>query len=269
MPMWTLYRRVPATRAVTSPAAIFRSTTAPAADVVAAAVQAVGQVGVRLQVLAPGVAPERAGDGLALDAHRIDARPAACPAGRRPPRPGRASPRPRRGGEIRTSAAGASVPARRALRTSRLTSRRISSFDSSVRAAPASASASITCRLRSRLLSIRASMRSSSVPRQISLWTSTLRFWPMRKARSVAWSSTAGFHQRSKWMTWLAAVRFRPVPPARSDSTKNGGPSSAWNSSTSFCRRAHGGLARQHQPRPAEAPRQVLRPAARSPPGTG
>ena len=36
--------------------------------------------------------------------------------------------------------------------------------------------------------------------------------WPIRKARSVAWFSTAGFHQRSKWKTWLAAVRFRPVP---------------------------------------------------------
>src|SRR5215217_8294527 len=36
----------------------------------------------------------------------------------------------------------------------------------------------------------------------------------MRKARSVAWSSTAGFHQRSKWNTWLARVRLRPVPPS-------------------------------------------------------
>ena len=42
----------------------------------------------------------------------------------------------------------------------------------------------------------------------------------MRKARSVAWFSTAGFHQRSKWKTWLAAVRFRPVPPALSDRMK-------------------------------------------------
>ena len=63
--------------------------------------------------------------------------------------------------------------------------------------------------------------------RQTNLCTSTFRFWPMRKARSVAWFSTAGFHQRSKWMTWEAAVRLRPVPPAFSESTKNGGPSSA------------------------------------------
>ena len=72
-------------------------------------------------------------------------------------------------------------------------------------------------------------MRSSMVPRQTNLWTSTFRCWPMRKARSVAWFSTAGFHQRSKWMTCEAAVRFRPVPPAFSERTKNGGPSSRWN----------------------------------------
>ena len=46
----------------------------------------------------------------------------------------------------------------------------------------------------------------------------------MRKARSVAWFSTAGFHQRSKWKTWFAAVRFSPVPPALSDRRKTRGP---------------------------------------------
>ena len=40
------------------------------------------------------------------------------------------------------------------------------------------------------------------MPRQTNLWTSTFFCWPMRKARSVAWFSTAGFHHRSKWMTW-------------------------------------------------------------------
>ena len=49
----------------------------------------------------------------------------------------------------------------------------------------------------SRLISIMRSMRSSSVPAQISLWTWTSLVWPMRKARSVAWFSTAGFHHRS------------------------------------------------------------------------
>ena len=79
--------------------------------------------------------------------------------------------------------------------------------------------------------------RSSIVPRQTNLWTSTLRCWPMRNARSVAWFSTAGFHQRSKWITCEAAVRFSPVPPALSERTKNGGPSSRWNWSTSALRR--------------------------------
>ena len=36
----------------------------------------------------------------------------------------------------------------------------------------------------------------------------------MRYALSVAWFSTAGFHHLSKWMTWFAAVRVSPVPPA-------------------------------------------------------
>ena len=38
----------------------------------------------------------------------------------------------------------------------------------------------------------------------------------------MAWSSTAGFHQRSTWMTWSARVRLSPVPPALSESRKTG-----------------------------------------------
>ena len=63
---------------------------------------------------------------------------------------------------------------------------------------------------------------SSIVPSLMSRWTCTGFVWPMRCARSVAWSSTAGFHQRSKWMTWSARVRLRPVPAALSDSTNTG-----------------------------------------------
>src|SRR5213595_2056004 len=55
----------------------------------------------------------------------------------------------------------------------------------------------------------------------------------MRNARSVAWFSTAGFHQRSKWITCDAAVRFRPEPPALSDRTKKGTDSSSWKRRTS------------------------------------
>ena len=43
-----------------------------------------------------------------------------------------------------------------------------------------------------------SAMRSSMVPAVTSVWTVTARVWPMRWTRSVAWSSTAGFHQRSK-----------------------------------------------------------------------
>src|SRR6266536_4361599 len=79
--------------------------------------------------------------------------------------------------------------------------------------------------------SISASIRSSSVPTQTSLRTCTSLRWPMRKARSVAWSSTAGFHQRSKWKTWLALVRLRPTPPARSERMNtDGSVSGSWNS---------------------------------------
>ncbi len=75
---------------------------------------------------------------------------------------------------------------------------------------------------------MRSSIFSSTVPRQTNLWTSTFFVCPMRNARSVAWFSTAGFHQRSKWITCEAAVRFKPDPPALSDSTKNGTDSSSW-----------------------------------------
>ena len=40
----------------------------------------------------------------------------------------------------------------------------------------------------------------------------------------MAWFSTAGFHHRSRWTTWLAAVRVSPVPPALSESSMIDGP---------------------------------------------
>src|ERR1017187_4298555 len=66
----------------------------------------------------------------------------------------------------------------------------------------------------------------------MNLCTKTFLVWPMRKARSVAWFSTAGFHQRSKCTTCDAAVRFSPAPPALSDSTKKRTASSSWNCRT-------------------------------------
>ena len=64
----------------------------------------------------------------------------------------------------------------------------------------------------------------------------------MRKARSVAWFSTAGFHQRSKWKTWLARVRLSPVPPALMERTNRRGAwrSARWKRSTSRSRAAAG-----------------------------
>ena len=81
-----------------------------------------------------------------------------------------------------------------------------------------------------------SSIFSSTVPRQTNLWTSTFFVCPMRNARSVAWFSTAGFHQRSKCTTCEAAVRLSPEPPALSDSTKNGTDSSSWKRLTSSLR---------------------------------
>ena len=43
----------------------------------------------------------------------------------------------------------------------------------------------------------RSITRSSMVPAAISLMLVTVRVWPMRWARSVAWASAAGFHQGS------------------------------------------------------------------------
>src|SRR5918995_1036358 len=83
-----------------------------------------------------------------------------------------------------------------------------------------------------RLPATTSSTRSSTVPGHTSRWDTTVRVWPIRQARSRAWSSTAGFHQRSYSTTWLAAVRLRPVPPALSDSTSAPGPSPCWKSAT-------------------------------------
>jgi hypothetical protein len=59
-----------------------------------------------------------------------------------------------------------------------------------------------------------SSILSSRVPTQRNWCTGTVRFWPMRKAQSVAWFATVGFHPRSKGTTGWAAIRLSPVPPA-------------------------------------------------------
>src|SRR5690606_19192069 len=80
----------------------------------------------------------------------------------------------------------------------RVNSSRSSSAPSSVihcSPAPTARSASLL------LPVIISSMRSSMVSTHTSLRTCTSRRWPMRKTRSVAWFSTAGFHQRSRCTT--------------------------------------------------------------------
>src|SRR5438132_10002243 len=57
------------------------------------------------------------------------------------------------------------------------------------------------------------SMRSSTVPRHTSLCTSTFLCWPMRYARSVAWSSTAGFHQRTRDEIRASTAGHHSRPP--------------------------------------------------------
>src|SRR5699024_9117611 len=107
---------------------------------------------------------------------------------------------------------------------SRTTSRRSSTDRSVSHSSPEETALSASALLR---VSI-SSTRSSTVPTQTIVRTCTLRRWPIRKARSVAWFSTAGFHHRSTCTTWLAAVRFRPVPAALRDKRKIAGPFAVW-----------------------------------------
>ena len=89
--------------------------------------------------------------------------------------------------------------------------------------------------------SCRCRMRSSMVPFAMTFCTLTTRVCPMRCARSVACCCAAAFHQGSAWMTTLAPVRFKPVPPALSD-TRNTGTSLSLNSFTSSTRSLFGVL---------------------------
>ena len=80
----------------------------------------------------------------------------------------------------------------------------------------------------------------------------------MRKARSVAWFSTAGFHQRSKCTTCEAAVSVSPEPPAFSDSTKNGTRSSSWKRLDQRLALADRGVAAERKARAAEDARELV-----------
>jgi hypothetical protein len=61
-----------------------------------------------------------------------------------------------------------------------------------------------------------AAMRSSGVPAVTSLWTLTVRVWPIRYARSVAWSSTGLAYLRPQTSAAGACVEPYPADVLRS-----------------------------------------------------
>ena len=148
------------------------------------------EVAVALEVVAPRLAPERLRDLATRDRHGRHRLPAA----------GRVLDRSCR---IRASPGGALawLPAEVASgpahgRSSLLVESIMAVFRSSATSVISSASLnsvslisevpSNSCRDTERFPAIMASIFSSTVPRQTSLCTSTLRRWPMRNARSVA-----------------------------------------------------------------------------------
>mmetsp|Transcript_24411 Transcript_24411/g.66283 ORF Transcript_24411/g.66283 Transcript_24411/m.66283 type:complete len:300 (-) Transcript_24411:866-1765(-) len=87
----------------------------------------------------------------------------------------------------------------------------MSSSDSRARAAtspptvPSNTSCFFCCSIR---------MRSSTVFFMMKRTARTGLCWPMRCARSMAWSSAAGFHHGSIRKMWVATVRLSATPPA-------------------------------------------------------
>jgi len=55
-------------------------------------------------------------------------------------------------------------------------------------------------------------IRSSTVSVMTTRWTRTFLIWPTLCTRSKAWDSTANDHPRSREMTLLARVKFKPTP---------------------------------------------------------
>src|SRR5262249_39168564 len=208
------------------------------ANVGPAAGESVSKVAVLLEVVTPGLAPEAPGDRASLDPDGGEGltrllEPNDLAGGVLAPYRHRHVGSPLVPGHDPFVHASAS-----ALWRSRATIRSTSASGISViRPSPLASRRSVASPF---FRSIRASIRSSTVPRQTNLWTTTFRCCPIRKARSVAWFSTAGFHQRSKWMTCDAAVRFSPAPPARRDRTKQGIDSSPSERSTRPVRTATG-----------------------------
>ena len=70
-------------------------------------------------------------------------------------------------------------------------------MSSAVRAEPNALPSSMTLANSLALRALRAMTLSSMVSWAISRYTMTLRVWPMRWVRSMAWASVAGFHHGS------------------------------------------------------------------------
>ena len=67
---------------------------------------------------------------------------------------------------------------------------------------------------RSALVARISSIRWSTLFSASKRWTSTVRTWPMRWQRAMAWSSMVGFHCGSARITTDPAWMFSPTPPA-------------------------------------------------------
>lgn len=103
-------------------------------------------------------------------------------------------------------------------------------FITSICDSPSSAASASSC------LAANVVRRLSSIVCSVtSTYTCTGRFWPMRWAREIRCSSTAGFQGKSTLMTVLAAWRFRSVAPALVV-RKSRQSSSHWKALTSCCR---------------------------------
>ena len=87
-----------------------------------------------------------------------------------------------------------------------------------------------------RFSSISASMRSSTVPRQTNLWTSTFRCLADAEGAVGGLVLDGRVPPAVEVDDVRGGGQVQAVPPALSESTKKGGPSSSWKRSTSVAR---------------------------------
>src|SRR5262245_33784552 len=153
------------------------------------------------------------GPGAAGDAARAsEGREAHLGGHKQWPANGRAGQRSDLNGVYAAGASGPIVRVPRPLRAFRSNSPKISAAFRLSDTLVASPSPSTVANSR-RFSSSTRLIRSSIVSLEMNLVTMTWLFWPMRWARLIAWSSTAGFHQRSNRNTYPANCRLSPTAP--------------------------------------------------------